>query len=589
MHRVITYAGAVPSSKDVLNLGQFTMTALAKFVAGVLGTNTIVNGFTCSPTTVASLAVVLGAGEIYQLENLEQTALSALPADTAHTIMKQGILLDPVTLTITPPATTGYSQAFLVEVQYQDSDTSTMVLNYYNSTAPSSPYYGPPVGGTGSGAAQSTVRAGAVAYQIKAGIAASTGTQVTPTADAGWTGLFVVTVANGATAISSGNISPISNAPFIPATLPAIPYDVQSNAWTFAIAGGTANALTASISPAPASLSNLSVRILATATNTGNVTLNLNGISGAVPILDGYGNQLAPGAIKIGMVLDLDFNGTNWQLTGPGLQSFGTYYGVDTGLANAIVATVSPAITSYIAGALYEITIANPNTTASTANFNGLGAKNIVLNTSGATLSGGEMSNVGGYAAQFLYDGTNLRLLNPLPKGVSRIVPFTASGTFTPVGSLVLVQQWAGGAAGRNVGGSSYTAGQGGGAGEYRYGYFPVTPGVGIAVTVGAGAAAGSNGNGGMSSFGSLMTAIGAIGTAGGTGGAGGYGFSGGAGSPGFSNGNVAGAIVVIGSGGVPYLSGLFGSGGAGGDGGPTGNPYGRAGQPGFVLVSEVG
>ncbi|VFU07947.1 protein of unknown function [Methylocella tundrae] len=151
------------------------------------------------------------------------------------------------------------------------------------------------------------------------------------------------------------------------------------------------------------------------------------------------------------------------------------------------------------------------------------------------------MSNIGGYTALFLYDGVSLRLLNPLPKGVSRRAPFTSSGTFTPVGSLVMVQEWAGGAAGRNVGGSSYTAGQGGGAGEYRYGYFQVTPGVGIAVTVGAGAAAGSNGNGGASSFGSLMTALGAIGTAGGAGGSGGYGFSGGAGSPGFSNGNVTG------------------------------------------------
>ncbi|VTZ27247.1 membrane hypothetical protein [Methylocella tundrae] len=266
------------------------------------------------------------------------------------------------------------------------------------------------------------------------------------------------------------------------------------------------------------------------------------------------------------------------------------HFGADTSAAaNTIVANVAPAISSYKPGMLFSVPIANPNTGPSQANFNGLGLKNIVLNNSGAALSGGEMSNIGGYTALFLYDGVSLRLLNPLPKGVSRIVPFMSSGTFIPGGSLVMVQEWAGAAAGRNVGGSSYTAGQGGGAGEYRYGYFQVTPGVGIAVTVGAGAAAGSNGNGGASSFGALMTAMGAIGTAGGTGGFGGYGFAGGAGSPGFSNGNVTGAIVVIGSGGVPYLSGLFGSGGAGGDGGPTGNPYGRAGQGGFVLVSEVG
>ena len=77
----------------------------------------------------------------------------------------------PATMGITPPGTTGYSQVFLVEVQYQDVDGGALVLPYYNAANPQTPFPGP--GGVGT--AQNTVRYGGVAYQIKAGIAAATG------------------------------------------------------------------------------------------------------------------------------------------------------------------------------------------------------------------------------------------------------------------------------------------------------------------------------------------------------------------------------------------------------------------------------
>jgi hypothetical protein len=105
------------------------MVALAKLASAVLGTTTIVNGFTCTPTTPASLNVLPTAGEVYQLENLEATAWSSLSANTAYSILKQGIQLSQQTFGITPPATVGYSQVFLLEVQYYFASLSALLVD----------------------------------------------------------------------------------------------------------------------------------------------------------------------------------------------------------------------------------------------------------------------------------------------------------------------------------------------------------------------------------------------------------------------------------------------------------------------------
>src|SRR5258708_30244460 len=130
------------------------MVALAKLSAAVLGQGPIVNGFTCTPTAPASLNVLLTAGEIYQIENLEAILWSWLPANTANSILKQGIQLGNVKFGITPPGVAGQSQVFLIEVQYQDLDTGSIVLPYFNSAVPSVPFMGP----GNSGIAQNTAR-----------------------------------------------------------------------------------------------------------------------------------------------------------------------------------------------------------------------------------------------------------------------------------------------------------------------------------------------------------------------------------------------------------------------------------------------
>lgn len=203
MDRAIIYPGQVPLETDLLKTNQFGMVGLAKLAQAMFGTAGAAVGFTTTQTVVPSLAVLVGPGEIYSSENLEATAFSSLPQDLAHTVLKQGIALDATTLAVTPPGTPGFSINFLVQVDYQDLDSGSTVLPYYNATNPGVAYSGP----ANSGASQPVTRRGAVVVNLKAGTAAATGTQTTPAPDAGKFGLYVVTVANGASSVVNANIS----------------------------------------------------------------------------------------------------------------------------------------------------------------------------------------------------------------------------------------------------------------------------------------------------------------------------------------------------------------------------------------------
>lgn len=104
--------------------------------------------------------------------------------------------------------------------------------------------------------------------------------------------------------------------------------DAQSGKWNYAIAGGTANALTATLSPAPASLASLIGSVVAlkiVATNPGAVTLNMNGF-GPVPVRMLGGADILPNQLVAGIVV-LTYDGATWQVLSvtPSIFSRGGY------------------------------------------------------------------------------------------------------------------------------------------------------------------------------------------------------------------------------------------------------------------------
>lgn len=318
MDRQIVYPGAIPLETDLLNTNKNAMIGLAKLSAAVLGTGTFINGLAVTPTAPASLQVSVAPGEIYSLQNIDGTAYSSIAADTTHSILKQGIMLDAATLSCPAPVTSGQSINYLIQVAYQDTDANAVVLPYYNASNPAQAYAGP----NNSGTAQNTVRKGVCAVAAKAGIAATTGTQTTPAPDAGYIGAFVVTVAYGQASITAANISTYAGAPFIPAG-GLIVGGLQGNACNISAAGGTADAITGSYTPGITALTNGMTLYVRAGSANATTTPSFTPASGTIPaktIVKGAGSSLAAGDIAGGghwIELQYDLTLDKWVLLNP--------------------------------------------------------------------------------------------------------------------------------------------------------------------------------------------------------------------------------------------------------------------------------
>ena len=288
MDRFQQYPLAIPYETDFLTQSRFTQEGLGLGFLDIFGGGPMAVGLPCVPTSPASLAVVIGPGRLYQTTFLDATAYGTitggnpaggLPADVNpnHSVVKQGKLRDPVTLSCPAPSSAGTSINYLIEALFQEVDASPSVLQFFNTQNPSTPLSGP----GGSGLTLSTLRVCTCTLQAKAGIAATTGTQVTPAADTGWVGLYVVTVAFGQTTILAGNISILPGAPFLTQNLMQIINSLGAPPGTTAVdTSATPSVITASLSPAISSYTqNFVFRIIPANNSNGPVTAAINGLS----------------------------------------------------------------------------------------------------------------------------------------------------------------------------------------------------------------------------------------------------------------------------------------------------------------------
>ncbi|WP_145554526.1 glycine-rich domain-containing protein [Yersinia canariae] len=312
MDRQIVYPGAIPLETDLLNTNKYAMIGIAKLASTVMGVNTYLRGLSCTASSPASMIINIARGEIYSLQNIDNTAYSSLPADTVNTILKQGVILTTTPFTLTAPTTAGQSINYLIQVAYQDVDTGATVLPYYNAANPSQAYSGP----NNSGVAQYTARTGVCVVSLKSGVAAITGTQTTPSADAGYTAAWAITVAQGATTITSANIAVALNAPFLPVS--GLVDGIQRNAMTFASDTGSANTYVASYLPnLPTIADGIRLTFKAKTGNTGASTFSPNG-SASAPIYSHANQALQGGEIAANGLVEVEWNSTNsaWILCG---------------------------------------------------------------------------------------------------------------------------------------------------------------------------------------------------------------------------------------------------------------------------------
>lgn len=213
--------------------------------------------------------------------------------------------------------------------------------------------------------------------------------------------------------------------------------NIQNEAYTYVTDTGAADAYVATLSPAvTAYVAGLRVQIKVANANTGASTLNVNGL-GVKNIKTLNGLDPLAGDLIIGMVADLIYDGTNFQILDRNIakriQNESYNYILDTGAADVYVATLVPAVTAYVAGLRVSLKIANANaTTTPTVNVNGLGAKTITTIAGGALLAN---DLVVGMIADLRYDGTNFQLLDR-NKLVPTSLTITAAGLVTGGGDL---------------------------------------------------------------------------------------------------------------------------------------------------------
>lgn len=431
MDRQFVYDGALTQTVDILQTNKFAMIGLSFALRAALGNGTVVHGLAIAPG--GGMTVTINAGSIYALDNVDGTAYGDLGSDF-NTILKQGILYSPLTLTIPNTLPSGFSQVFLVQAQLTDIDTGNVVLPYFNANNPNQPFSGP----NNSGISQFSIRSVVATISLVAGVAAPTGSQTTPNAQTNNVGLYTITISNSTVTITTGLIATLPTAPFFP-NLPSIPGDVQSNLWTYAPdTSVAANSIIATLAPPVTALTPGLIAIVKVAnTNTGATTLNLNGL-GAVAVHRSGGAALSAGDITAGAVCAFMYDGTAWQLLNYNGATSGSVtnntfssnipYGTDVGSANAIACTSLFQSGTQIAGA---ITAAGSISTAS------------------ATIT---MPNVSGFpwvtAGMSVYDNTNGQPIGTVQTWVGTTLTLTANAlhngsgstdslVFTSIGALV--------------------------------------------------------------------------------------------------------------------------------------------------------
>jgi hypothetical protein len=230
MDRNIVYPSSIPLDTDILSINRNTTIALGYLAQAVLGTNAVVDGLQCQPTTPASMNINLGPGSITQFGPVDILAYGSLAADSIDLIVKMGINTAPTPFSVVAPSSVGQSINYLVQSAFQEVDALPVVLPYYNASNPSQSFSGP----SNSGSAQNTVRTQRVQLSIKPGVASNTGSQVTPAADSGWIGLYQITVSYGQTQVGAPNIAALLTAPFLTWKLPTLRPGFGSGVKTFA-------------------------------------------------------------------------------------------------------------------------------------------------------------------------------------------------------------------------------------------------------------------------------------------------------------------------------------------------------------------
>lgn len=312
MDREFVYTGAIGQTTEILGAQVNAMAGVGKLAEALLGATTgAAAGLHCIPSSPGALTVQLLPGQLYAMETVDSVAFSDAGTNS-NPLIKQYLLWTTAVLSCPAPTTAGYSVNYLIQVEPEEVDGNLVTLEYFNPAMLTDPSALPWSGPNNSGGQQPTTRTSTLNVTAKAGTPALAGTQTTPAPDSGYVGLWVVTVTQGQTVITSANISEYSGAVFIPNLLALAPlYSVADT--------GTANAAAISVSSVLGLAVGQSFIVKKSASaNTGAVTLAVNSFT-AVSVVWPDGTALAAGDWPASCTAILEYDGTHFNfMTAPG-------------------------------------------------------------------------------------------------------------------------------------------------------------------------------------------------------------------------------------------------------------------------------
>lgn len=163
--------GGGDSARRAALLTELALSSIFQELFSTGNANGLVSGL--AVTYPGSNTIQINPGALYQTQ--------ALTADISTPVIKQALLLAPQSFSIVQPSVAGQSINYVIEAQYQDLSAANMAtspLPYLDATNTFLPCL---------------LLNGQLALQLKTGTAAATGSQTSPTVDAGWVSLYTIT------------------------------------------------------------------------------------------------------------------------------------------------------------------------------------------------------------------------------------------------------------------------------------------------------------------------------------------------------------------------------------------------------------
>jgi hypothetical protein len=233
MDRTLVDPFEIPLETDILHINVDAMVAVGGLLQMLVGSSTVLVGLGATPVTPVGLKVTIAPGSIVQMGQVDPVNSYSTLGTNSNACMKMGMLYAPQSLAITPPATAGYSQCYLIQAQFSEADGDPVVMPYVNPANPAQALAGP----GGNGVPQNYRRTQACVLSLVAGAAAPTGAQRVPATTPGCVPMYVVTVANGQTVIVTANIALAPGSPFLEANMLSVRQRLSGNLTLYVSAG----------------------------------------------------------------------------------------------------------------------------------------------------------------------------------------------------------------------------------------------------------------------------------------------------------------------------------------------------------------